>query len=294
MTKRAIAAIVVTAFSTAVAPAVFAATPAECVAASESSLKLRDQRKLQAARAQALVCAASECPSVIQSECLRRVDQLNQAIPTIVFEAKDGAGSDLTNVKVAIDGQPLSDHLDGTELAVDPGEHRFLFEAAGTSVEKVIVVSQGEKARHERVVIGAAPAPVPPVAPAPVEAVAPAGSDSGKTLRWAGVGIGAAGLVGVVVGAVFGGIASSKASHSKDECSTPTNCPNHGQSVADYNTASTDATVSTVAFVAGGVAVAAGVVLYFVAPKAKAAGIEWQLVPAVGADRAGISLKGAF
>jgi len=70
----------------ALSPRAYAANPttAECVAAADSSLQLRDQHKLRAARAQMLVCASATCPAAIQSECLRRVDQTNAAIPTIV------------------------------------------------------------------------------------------------------------------------------------------------------------------------------------------------------------------
>src|SRR5580658_80361 len=150
-----------------------AASPstAECLAAADSSIQLRDQHQLRAARTQMLVCASPSCPSAIQTECLRRVDQINAAVPTVVFEAKDPAGNDLTNIKVDIDGQPLVDRLDGSAVALDPGEHHFHFTApGGVGADKTIVIHESEKDRHERVVIGA-PLPSVVVQPAPAAAV---------------------------------------------------------------------------------------------------------------------------
>src|SRR5271165_2147015 len=70
-------------------------TLADCITANESSIALRRQHKLRAARAQLLVCSAASCPEEIRSECVRRVTDVNVAMPTIVFNAKDGSGNDL-------------------------------------------------------------------------------------------------------------------------------------------------------------------------------------------------------
>src|SRR5882724_3225978 len=58
-------------------------TIAECLAASDASLKLGTDHKLQAERAQLLVCSASSCPSDIRKECLSRVEEVNAAIPSL-------------------------------------------------------------------------------------------------------------------------------------------------------------------------------------------------------------------
>jgi hypothetical protein len=41
---------------------------------------------------------------------------LERAQPTVVFDVKDDAGNDLTDVKVTVDGNPLADKLTGTAL----------------------------------------------------------------------------------------------------------------------------------------------------------------------------------
>jgi hypothetical protein len=68
----------------------------ECLASSEASLKLANDYKLRAERAQLLVCSAASCPAEIRKECLKQVDEVNVAIPSVVFDVKDPDGNDLT------------------------------------------------------------------------------------------------------------------------------------------------------------------------------------------------------
>jgi hypothetical protein len=147
-------------------------TTADCLSANEQSIQLRADHKLRDARAQLLICAAASCPSDVRNACTRRVVDVNLAIPTIVFEAKDSAGNDLTAVKVSMDGHPLLQKLEGIAISLDPGEHRFTFETAGQPpVEKTFVLQEAEKGRHVTVTFGAQPSPTPPpeatAAPAP-------------------------------------------------------------------------------------------------------------------------------
>jgi hypothetical protein len=272
---------------------------AECLSAADASLQLRGEHKLRAARAQVLVCASASCPAAIQTVCLGRVDQINAALPTVVFESKDSSGNDLPNVSVMMDGQPLSERLDGSALTVDPGEHKFTFVAPDKAVvEKTIIIHEGEKDRRERVVFASQAGPqttgvatAPALAVSPVEAGPP--NDPGAGRRMLGLVIGGVGVAGIAIGSVFGLMASSSSSSSKDNCSSATNCKDYKQSLSDYNTASDDSTISTVAFVAGGAALGAGAILFFTAPKAVTTG-RWQLTPAVGSTGVGLTLKGAL
>src|SRR5580700_4041082 len=75
-------------------------TTADCLAASDASLKFGNDHKLRAERSQLLVCASSTCPTDIKKECLTRVDEVNVQIPTIVFSVNDAKGADLSAVKV--------------------------------------------------------------------------------------------------------------------------------------------------------------------------------------------------
>ena len=162
---------------------------AECIAASEQAIKLRETHQLRAAREKFVACAAASCPTDIRSECASRVTEMTAAIPTVVFDVKDGRGNDLVAVTVMLDGAPLLDHVDGTAVALDPGPHEVTFASAGMpTVTKRLVLRESEKARTERVVLGAPP-PEQKKSPDP-------------RYRIAGIAIGAAGLVGVGLGRI--------------------------------------------------------------------------------------------
>lgn len=275
-----------------------AGTPgmAECISANETSIALRRDHKLRQARDRALICAATSCPDAVRDVCRKRAVELSEAIPTVVFVAKDAAGHDQLAVKVAMDSEALTDHLDGTALAVEPGQHTFTFELAGQPpVEHLFVISEGQKDRREVITFGggaaegSAPAPVGPTSP-------------WSTQRIAAVAAGAAGVVGIGLGGIFGGLASSDWSSAKSACmGKPVSCTTGaGAGAADESSASSKATVSTVGFIAGGVLLAGGVVLFVTAPKASsslpasASLHSLEVVPAAGPGGAWLTLRGAF
>jgi hypothetical protein len=250
---------------------------AECLAASESSLALRRAHKLAEARSQLLICAAAACPADVRDECLGRLKSVNAAMPGIVFEAKDAAGNDLAAVRVVMDGHPLAERLDGSALAVDPGEHAFVFSAPGQpTVKKAFVIHEWEKDRRERIAFGApAPASTPETRPVPVVAAPSGAPDTGEasaglgTRRILAIVAAGVGVVGVGVGIGFGLASRSKHSQAEGECSSSlSQCPTQAGSDL-WHQAVVRGTISTVGFVAGGVAVAAGAALWFTAKPRK-------------------------
>lgn len=257
-------------------PPARAADPAigDCLMAAEASLKLRSEHKLKQTRTQLLVCSAASCPLEVRQECVRRIDEVNAAQPTIVLAVKNSAGKDLIAVKVTVDGQVMTDHLDGSAIAIDPGAHEFTFEARGLPVvTETVVLHEGEKDRRENVVLGA-PEPQPQVVSAPPqpgpspESPAEGSSGGGGSLRVVGLVIGGVGIAGVGVGAIFGALASSSWKTAQQDCPTHTGCSN--KAMSERSSALTDATVSTVGFIAGGVLAATGITLFLVAPKGTA------------------------
>lgn len=293
------------------APVAWSADPTttDCLTASEASLKQRGEHKLREARRQLLVCSAPNCPADVRNECLRRVDQVNAAIPTIIFEAKDAAGNDVSDVSVTMDGEALADRLEGTAISLDPGQHVFHFEAAGQPpVDKTLVIHEAEKDRHEQIVIGAGPSATPSVVPTRVTplqgstvtnpALGPGtASSSWSTQKTTSLVVGGVGVAGLIAGGVFAGIASAKWSASKTECSSGGGCPQYSQAVSDHDSASTAATVSTVAVVVGGAAVVAAAVLWFTAPsggESAASTTALCVVPGIGPGSGGVVLKGGF
>jgi hypothetical protein len=272
-------------------------TKAQCIDANTRAQDLRRDGELSAAREQLRLCTSPVCPGLVRSDCTKRLDELESAQPTILFDVKDGAGHDLTEVTVTMDGHPLADKLDGTALQVDPGEHEFVFRAPGQDpVTDKVLIKESEKARREKVVIGAAP---PAAAPPPHTAPPPeASTDSSGTRRLIGLLAGGAGLAGIAVGSVFGLLTSSAIKTQKNDCSSATNCPNYPDAASAHNTWTTDGAVSTAAFIAGGALLVGGAVLFFTArhpaEQAPPATTGLVVVPSVGPGGGGMLLRGEF
>jgi len=126
-----------------------------------------------------------------------------------------------------------------------------------------------------------AESPPPSPAPAPVAVtVAPqaptspprdAGTDKAawetwQTQHWLGLVAAGTGIVGIGVGTAFGLAAKAKEKDSEPDCDpdNPTLCSPRG--VSKLDDAGRKATVSNIGFIAGGVLVAGGIVLYLTAP----------------------------
>jgi hypothetical protein len=267
-------------------------TKVQCVAASEGADELRRAGKLREARTRLAVCISTSCPGPVRSDCAERMEDLKKAIPTVVFEATDSAGNDLVSVHVILDGQPLAEKLDGTALEVDPGEHRFRFEAEGLPpVEKKLVIREADKGRLERIPMGASAATSTPSSastPTPAPAAAHA-TASGSGQRTVGLVLGGVGVAGLVTSSIFGLVAKSTYDHAlKDECAGSTGTCS-AQGAQDGQSAHTQATLSTVGFVAGAALAAGGAVLFLTAPRDSVA-----VVPAIGAEQAGLLIEGRW
>jgi hypothetical protein len=102
----------------------------------------------------------------------------------------------------------------------------------------------------------------------------------------------AVGAVGLGLGAVFGVLAKSKLDQSNSgPCDGTDHCTQAG--LSDRQTAETDATVSTVAFIAGGVLAAGGIALYLTGrPVSAGTGVVVAPAPMVGGG--GALLVGTF
>jgi hypothetical protein len=268
----AVAAVLATA--TSAAPPLLAADPTigDCLQAAEASLKLRADHKLRLTRTQLLVCSSPSCPAEVRQECMKRIDDVNAAAPTIVLTVKSAALHELTAVKVSVDGQVVADHLDGSALSIDPGAHEFKFESPGAPPAiQTIILHEGEKDRRETVVLGGSTAPSGAERATP-EPDATNDTDSetpsigaGKAQRTVGLVASGVGVAGVALGAVFGILASSAWKSAQRECPGHAGCSTAAMN--DRSSAVTDATVSTVGFIAGGAVLAGGLTLFFTAPK---------------------------
>lgn len=250
---------------------VFAQDADACISASEQSLTARKAGKLIDARKALATCAATVCPDPIRSSCQQRMSEVTQALPSIVFDVKDPSGGDLSAASLDIDKLRYADHLDGRAIVLDPGDHEFTFTATGQApLVRHYVLREGEHDRHEAILIGtplAAPTAGPALARAP--ALGPAEvlpENAGRAQRISGLVLGGVGSAGLIVGSIFGLVASSKWNSSQSECPSPGNCTQHAQAVTDHDSATSSATISTVALTAGGAALVAGAIVFFSAP----------------------------
>jgi hypothetical protein len=280
---------------------------AQCIDANTTAQDLRREGKLSAAREQLRACANPSCPGLVRDDCAKRLDDVERALPAVVFDVKDAAsGRDVSVVKVTVDGRPLADKLDGTALSVDPGEHVFRFTGPGqTPVTLTLVLKEGDKERRERVEIGQPISPGP--APGPLNAassISPSSMPPGEGApaaamapqRMVALVVGVAGVGGIVVGSVFGLMTLTEVKHQQTDCASAQNCVNPTKAATDHSNAMTDRTISTAGFVAGGALLLTGVVL-FVTGRASSdspSGAAIQVLPGVGPTGGGMVLRGEF
>lgn len=278
---------------------------ADCIEAFEAGQTLRAGGKLSEAIPKFAVCARDVCPRLMQKLCVDQSTEASALLPTVVLSATDGSNHEV-DAKVSVDGVVVATVLDGKAIPVDPGRHTFRFEREGlAAVERQVAVKEGQKGQSvsvqfaptEPVVLAVVPvvAPAPPaLAVPPVLPPEPPSENishgSWTKMRWAGVGVGSAGIAGVVVGSVFGSMAFSKWSSAQSLCNTPNGCGSGSQAENAKTTGEGYADVSTVAFVAGGVLAAGGIVLFLASPSKTSTSSSAAITPTLG----GLQIVGRF
>jgi hypothetical protein len=268
-----------------------------CTDAYGKAQTLRDDHKLRDAREQLRVCSQPTCKAFIVKDCTSWLLDVEARLPSIVLSAKDARGQALVDVTVSMDGTVVEPKLDGDSIEVDPGQHTFTFVASdGTKVEQSFAVLEGQKAQSVAAIVPTTASLS--VAKAEQEAVrapakdepraAPArGASPQKTI---GIVVGAVGLASVAVGAVFGLLAQSAKDSYEQQCGSNVGQPAGlctYQGVQGHNDAATKAALSSGFFIGGAVAAAAGVVLFFTAPKGAPSA-------AVGLGPSGLVVRGDF
>src|ERR1700722_231833 len=172
-----------------------ASTPAsdgnklQCIEAHEQAQVLRQAGHLRAARQKLLVCTRSVCPTVVQQECGGWLQQVDVALPTVVLSVHDQRGSDVTAVRISVDGELLVERLDGRPVAIDPGPHTLRFEVAGEPpLERPWGLREGEK---DRAIVVGLPSPSPPAIAVPSAPPPPAPAEQERASSSANVVVGA-------------------------------------------------------------------------------------------------------
>jgi hypothetical protein len=203
-----------------------------------------------------------------------RADALEPRVPRLHVEVAPGA--DAPGLQIRVDDATLTPDAWSAGLPLDPGTHTVTatapgrvgwsktFEPTRGGELRVVVPRLAELATHEP----------------PVDVSALPSPSRGGGIPTLALVTGVVGLLGLGVGAVAGGI--SWADHDSARQSCPTFRCTSAASAGQWNNAVTWGTVSTVAFVVGGVGVAGAGVIWLLSPGA----------PAPGA--AGLSVHGVF
>jgi hypothetical protein len=164
---------------------------AECVEAYSQAQRLRRDEKLLDTKRALMICSRAACPSVIKSDCVLWLEEVEAALPTVVFGATKVGGEDLVDVRVLVNGNPFADKLDGKSQPIDPGVHVVRFESKGyPPVEQRVVIRTGQKNREVAVVFGKSETP------GDVEPQESATTPTERPIPWTVFAAGGAGLAG--------------------------------------------------------------------------------------------------
>jgi hypothetical protein len=171
-------------------------------------------------------------------------------------------GDGAAGAELSIDGEPVAEEIvvRGT-LAVAPGRHQIALSAPGKKALAWEV--QGGAGETQAVTLNHLEAE--PVAAAihaaPASKAGPTRTGlTGSTQRTWGVALGIVGLAGIALGSVAGGVALGDRSNLQREAHDPS--VGAARFYADRSSADTFATLSTVAFIGGGIVLAGGTSLY--------------------------------
>ena len=214
---------------------------------------------------------------------------LDARIPSIRVILRGAEARDAT---IAIDDATLpASAIAGEAFKVDPGAHVVRAMTAGAKAEAKIDVAEREtKEVTLDVAAASARAASSPstqahenVPPAPTEpAAAPSHASPLRIVGWSGVVLAGA---GIVVGSITGITSLSQTSSVRAQCQG-NRCPESTQ--GDIDAARTTATISTVAFVAAGVGVAAALTGFLAGGRSEAKH-EARIVPWIAPGGAGVA-----
>jgi hypothetical protein len=226
-------------------------------------------------------------------------NRLEPRLAMLVIEVPPGSRSE--GIEVKRNGKVVGEGQWSARVPMDPGAITIEASAPGrrTWTTTVHIESKPGETRVSIPPLAAAPTTAaPPLAPAPGPAPAAPQESRWSGQKTAAVVVAGAGLIGVVLGSVFGVQAISRNSSSKDHClpDAPNLCDATGVDLRHQT--KTAMTISTVAFAAGATALAGGVVLFLTAPPAgegkPATTARIEAAPVVLSSGGGVVLQGSW
>ena len=204
---------------------------------------------------EAAIRAAAAKRGDAEKRAMESAERLAPNVSKLVVHVSPAQAVD--GLTVELDGRTVDRAEWGIATPIDPGTHKLRFSAPGRVAAVRDVVFDGRATQKTLA--------VPELERAPVAAAAvlrPA-PPRGGTQRLLGLVVGGVGLAGVAVGTVFGLQASSKNDDASTHCRGNL-CDAEGIRLDAQGR--DDATISTIAFIAGGALAVGGVVLFLTAP----------------------------
>ena len=224
-----------------------------------------------------------------QSVAQERFDQIDRRVPRLTL--RSGANLPAERVVRKDDVEVGRMNLDAP-LPVEVGKHTITVSSPGFEASTTVVVLGEGETKEIPIALGPTLPPSPPSPPGPPEGTAaPLPAQSKVPIRAIALVAGSVGIVGIGIGSVFGLEAIAAKSQPAGTCN-----PMCDANANARNSALREGDASTVAFIAGGALVAAGVVLWVVAPSGRSpgAGAGWWVAPAMAPNAASLGMGGRF
>jgi hypothetical protein len=222
-----------------------------------------------------------------QEEATRRAAALAPRLPKLTVIVTPSAR--VPGFEVRRDGELVGEGQWGSPIPTDPGRHKIEATAAGFKPWSTLVQVDMNAA--------SASIAVPPLEKLAAEPDVTSQAHFWNAQRVAGIAIGGVGVVGVVVGGIFGGITLSKAGASKSHCAPDlSTCDATGGQL--QHDAHTTANVSNATFAIGGAALIAGIVTFAVAPRGGTTSPQTtaylRIRPSLSMQMNGVTLQGEW
>jgi hypothetical protein len=177
----------------------------------------------------------------------QRVQALEPHMPRLTIDLAAGSSPDTT---VQRNGVSLGAASLGSPLPLDPGVHVIIVRSKGRVDRRYVVELGADQKQSIAVDVGDI---APPTTPPPPE------TSWWGPRRTAGVVLGSVGIAAIAAGSVSGVMVIDRKRALKDHCDAQNRCDTKGVSLAQEGR--TLSAVSTIAFIAGVVSVAAGTTL---------------------------------
>jgi hypothetical protein len=192
-------------------------TKNECVASYQQAQVSRQEGDLLKAQQELVSCAGAGCPDAMQADCSRWLEEVQTALPSVVFRALTPNGADVPDARIELDGQPER-ALDGRSTTLNPGQHQVTVRAPHFApITLQVQFVEGQKLRQQALTLH--PVTDTPSAAGPAAPTAAAGSNTAArrftVVQW----VGASGAIAGGLGFTYFGLKARAGDSDLGACS---------------------------------------------------------------------------